>query len=93
MTRQKFKVNGSYPERENDTFRSLKQQFPVYGPLPIWILVVIYSGMVLLFLLSYASLLSFPTPLLEVDQVSHLLFDNYQLLSVLEMTRKYKKNS
>lgn len=72
MAKQKFMINGSYDRQESTTFETIKQQFPVYGPLPIWILIVIYVAMVILYLLSYASLLSFPTPLLSVDEVSHL---------------------
>lgn len=71
MVRQKFKLNGNYEQNERNTFEIFKQQFPVYDPLPIWILIVIYVAMVVLFLLSYASLLSFPTPLLAVDEVSN----------------------
>lgn len=73
MVRQKIEINGNYEHRENDRFELLKQQFPVYGPLPIWIIIVIYVAMVLLFLLSYASLLSFPTPLLVSDEVSSMI--------------------
>lgn len=64
------KMKFKYERQTSSSVRFIKDQFPVYDPLPIWIIVAFFIMLVFFFLMSYESLQSLPKPLLRVDEVS-----------------------
>lgn len=63
--RQKSVESGIYSR----TVETVRRQFPVYGPLPTWLLVSFFVVLVLMFVLAYASLYAFPKTLMAADEV------------------------
>lgn len=67
---------------ERQTSRPMEMimsQFPVHDPLPIWIYFVLFLMLAVLFVLGYASMTSFPKPMLKVDEVSQSLLRSNEI--------------